>query len=743
MLPSWPWAVVLCLACVLALLSRAPLAIAFLLGIAWAWGNAANRLSDDLPLELEGVDVVVSGHIASLTDALGQDPQFEFDVSAPPAVPSRIRLSWYDNAASPAVGEEWQFVVRLKRRSGFANPGGFDYEGQLFRSGIGASGYIREDARNHKMAPASPRYAVLRLRSWISRRIAAAVGTDPMLGLLQGLAVGDTRAIPSEQWRVFSATGTTHLLAISGLHISMIATLLAWAGAAIVHWPAAQRRRCNSVRGRAIGGLCGAIAYSLLAGMSVPTQRTLLMLCLYFAALWLRRSTSIGHALGVALIGVLLLDPFAPLAAGAWLSFVAVAVILLAASGRLRGAGLLGDFTRVQMAVSIGLIPVVIGTFGMLSLISPLANVLAVPFFTVLLVPLVLAGSLAAAVSMPAGAVVLGATARLLHWCWPALQWLAELPLATWHFPELPVLPHAALVLGALLFVLPGLWMTRWAALLLCVPALAYRPPVPAAGEFRLTLLDVGQGLSAVVRTRGHVLVFDTGPAFRSGRDAGELVVLPYLHSQGVRRIDILMISHGDLDHRGGMLSLARGMPVDVLLAGPSLRWPAAGRIPSMRRCERGQRWNWDGVAFEILHPLHGDPAQDHVASNESSCVLRLSASGGSVLLTGDIQRDSESVLTGNGLPTTQIVVAAHHGSRTSSTPGFVAATHASWTLFAAGYRNRWDFPKTEVVRRWQGSGAHTLTTIESGAIEFEITRRGLLGPQQYRHDHRHYWSAR
>jgi competence protein ComEC len=376
-------------------------------------------------------------------------------------------------------------------------------------------------------------------------------------------------------------------------------------------------------------------------------------------------------------------------------------------------------------------------------LISPLANVLAVPFFTLLLVPLVLVGSLAAAVSMSAGAVVLGATVRLLHWCWPALQWLAELPLATWHFPKLAALPYAALVLGSLLFVLPGLWMTRWAALLLCVPALAYRPPAPAAGEFRLTLLDVGQGLSAVVRTRGHVLVFDAGPAFRSGRDTGELVVLPYLYSQGVRHIDTLTISHGDLDHRGGMLSLMRGMPVAVLLAGPSLRWPAAGLVPRMRRCERGQRWNWDGVAFEILHPLPRDAAQSDVVSNESSCVLRVSSAGGSVLLTGDIQSGSESVLTDNGLPQTQIVVAAHHGSRTSSTPGFVAATRAGWALFAAGYRNRWDFPKPEVVRRWQSSGARTLTTIESGAIEFEITRRGLLGPQQYRRDHRHYWSAR
>ena len=737
---TWPWAVLLCVALVLLLLLRIPAAVALLLGIAWAWGNAASRLAEDLPAGLEGVDLVVRGHVASLTDIAGQDPQFEFDVAAAPrAIPGRIRLAWYDNTAHPAVGEEWEFVVRLKRRTGFANPGGFDYEGQLFRNGIGASGYVRADGRNRRLAEASTRYAVLRVRAWISRRLATAVGANPMLGILQGLAVGDTHAISADQWRVFSATGTTHLLAISGLHISMIATLFAWAGGAVVFWPAAQRHRLNAIHGQVVGGLCGAIAYSMLAGLSVPTQRTLLMLCLYFVARWRRRETSVGHALGLALVGVLLFDPFAPLAPGAWLSFAAVAVILLGVSGRLTAAGVLGNFNRVQLAVTIGLMPVLIGAFGTLSLISPLANALAVPFFTVLLVPLVLIGTFAAAISLSAGAMVLGCAARLLQWCWPALQWLADLPLATWHFPRIPPLQYAALILGSLLFVLPGIWATRWTALLLCLPALGFRPPAPAAGEFRLTLLDVGQGLSAVVRTHGHVLIFDTGPAFRTGRDTGELVVVPYLHSQGLRRIDTLMISHGDLDHRGGMASIVKGVPVMQLLAGPSLRLPSADMLPDMQRCERGQRWSWDGVEFEILHPLH----QQYALSNESSCVLHISGVGGSALLTGDIQSGSEAALVSGGLARTDIVVAAHHGSRTSSTAGFVDATRPGWALFAAGYRNRWDLPKPEVVRRWRDSGARTLATSESGAIEIDVTNVGVRTPAQYRRDHQHYWSAR
>jgi competence protein ComEC len=745
-LPAWPWIVVLCLALLGFLMLRAPWAIALLLGIAWAWGNAASRLAEDLPVALEGVDLLVRGYVASLTDASAPDPQFEFDViEAPRAVPPRIRLAWYDDSRHftarkrPMAGEQWQFVVRLKRRGGFANPGGLDYEGQLFRTGIGASGYVRADERNVLQANGSARYAVLRIRSWISQRVASASGATPMLGILQGLAVGDTHAITPDQWRAFSATGTTHLLAISGLHISMVATLLAWAGGAVVRWPAAQRYRIDVIHGQVIGGLCGAIVYSLLAGLSVPTQRTLLMLCLYFVARWWRRETSVGNALGLALIGVLLFDPFAPLAPGAWLSFAAVAVILLSVSGRLGASGVLGNFGRVQAAVTIGLMPVLIGAFGSMSLISPVANILAVPFFTLLLVPLILVGAGAAAISLPAGALVLGLVVKLLQWCWPAIQWLADLKLATWHFPLLTPLPYAALVVGSLLFVLPGIWPTRWVALLLCVPALGFRPPPPLAGEFRLTVLDVGQGLSAVVRTHAHVLVFDAGPAFRSGRDTGELVVLPYLYSQGVHRIDTLMVSHGDLDHRGGMVSIIKGMPVAQLLAGPSVRAPAPDLFSGMQPCERGQRWRWDGVEFEVLHPLR----QQYALSNESSCVLRISGAGGSALLTGDIQSGSEAALVSAGLSDSDIVVAAHHGSRTSSTAGFVDATRPAWVLFAAGYRNRWDFPKPQVVSRWREGGARTLATIDSGAIEIVVTAAGVQLPMQYRRDHRHYWSAR
>lgn len=708
---------------------------AFVLGLGWAWVNAAARLADDLPAALEGADLLVRGHIASLPDTADADPQFEFNVSAAqPGVPPRIRLAWYDHDARPQPGELWQFVVRLKRRNGFANPGGFDHEGHLFRQGINATGYIRNDARNRRLAPASAMYAVARTRAWIARRQATAVGNDPMLGILQGLAIGDTQTMSADQWRVFAATGTTHLMAISGLHISMIAALAAWVGGGVARWRLAQRYRLTAIHGQVLCGGLAAIIYSTLAGLSVPTQRTLVMLCIYFAARAWRRELGVGNALGISLIGVLLIDPFAPLAAGAWLSFGAVAVILLAVSGRLVPEGNLRSFARVQLAITIGLMPLLISAFGSVSLIAALANAIAIPVFTLLLVPLVLLGTVVAALWLPAGAVVLGFTTQLLKWSWPALEWLSRLPLAMWHLPQLPVLVYAALLAGALLLVMPGIWPTRAVAILLCVPALTWRPATPGHGEFSLVLLDVGQGLAAVVHTRSHVLVYDTGPAFRTGRDTGELVVLPYLRSQGVRRIDTLMVSHGDLDHQGGMRSIASAMPVAQVLAGPSVK----RRLPQSRPCRRGQRWSWDGVDFEVLHPA----AMQYTGDNDSSCVLRVSAAGGSVLLTGDIQSDGEAALVAAGLAHADIVIAPHHGSRTSSTAAFVAATRPSLVLFPAGYRNRWGFPKQDVIDRWRAAGAQTLSTPDSGAIEVRVNAASPQPARQFRIEHRHYWSA-
>lgn len=737
-LPALHWALLIVPAVAVALTSKKrPLywLAAVLCGVLWAWSHAALRLAADLPASLEGQDILLRGYIASLP-GFDVDPQFVLHVAdGVPHMPSRVRLTWYRAPTRPQVGEQWQLLVRLKRRNGFANPGGFDYEGHLFREGVGATGYVRDDGRNRRLQSPSTLYAVDRMRAWIGARMAAAVGKEQMLGILQGLAIGDTQAMNAQQWQVFGATGTTHLMAISGLHIGMIAMAAAWCGGFIVRCRRAQRFGWTAMHGQVIAGLSAALVYSVLAGLSIPTQRTLIMLCIYFALRWQRRTLAFGQSLGLALIAVLLVDPFAPLAVGAWLSFGAVVVLVAALSGRVGREGIIANFARVQLAVTIGLVPLLLASFGNLSLVAPFANVVAVPLFTLLIVPSVLIGTVAAALHPILGAIVFRVPLWVLDASWPMFQALADRSMSVWHAPQPSWPVFAALLCGVLLLIVPAIWPVRLVGLLLCLPIVCYRAPTPQPGMFELTVLDVGQGLSAVVRTHSHVLLYDTGPTFQSGRSAADLAVLPFLRHQGVRHLDMLVISHGDQDHSGGMRAVLDGMPVQTLMLGPSVKETLRHHV----RCERGQQWSWDGVSFTVLHPERS-ASQGALRDNDSSCVVLIRGRDGTTLLTGDIESEAERVLLEHGVPRVDVVVAPHHGSKTSSSSLFVAATRPDVTIFSTGYRNRWRLPRAEVVERWQRAGARTFDTSVGGAVTATFAA-GEVQVREQRHTRRRYWS--
>lgn len=728
-LPSLSFTWVLLIVLALAARWRALFLVSVAIGFAWAWGHAQIRLAGDLATHLEGQDSSVQGYIGSLPENNAGDVRFVLHtIDAHRGIPSKMLLTWYRAPSVPVVGESWQFIVRLKRRNGFSNPGGFDYEGHLFAEGIGATGYVKDDTRNRRVSAAEG-ISVDRLRGWMAERIQLAAPKTQMLGVLQGLAIGDTREMTSEQWEVFAKTGTIHLMAISGLHITMLAALAAWLGGCVIQVRGAQARGWSVVEGQVIAGGVAALGYALLAGLSLPTQRTLVMLSLYFLSRWCRRDLPIGHALGLAVTALLVVDPFAPLSVGAWLSFGAVAVIVISMSGRLRRENTVRSFTRVQLALSIGLVPVLLGAFGSLSMISPFANAIAVPLFTGIIVPCVLVGALGAAIHPALGTVPLKLAAWMLEALWRALDVLAELPLAMMHFPEPSLIAFAALLIGAALFVLPGWWPTKLLGMLLCVIPLMARVPGPAIGEFRISVLDVGQGLAVVVRTHSHVALFDAGPAFQSGRDAADFAVLPYLRTRGVRTLDALIVSHADMDHRGGLETVMSELRVKELYVGPSMKAFDA------RICARGERWTWDEVTFEFLHP-----AQDFSDSdNETSCVLRVESKFGAALLTGDIEARGEQALIDDDLKPAEIVVVPHHGSRTSSSEAFVEASGAQVAIFSAGYRNRWGMPKTQIVERWRQSGARVLSTSHSGAIEIEVGASFEL--DEHRKEGRRYWS--
>lgn len=740
-LPASRWLAVPIMVCVVAAALRRRRGMTVVLcaamGVTWAWTHGAMRLADALPPGTVQVDADVVGYVASTLGGDAQGVRFAFDVvESEPRVPSRIELTWYDSAVRPAPGEQWRLRVRVRPPRGFANPGGSDYAATLWRKAVGATGYVRDGARdgdgNRRLAAADWRYAVLRVRADISNRIERALPDSPHVGIVQGLTVGDTHRIDSRQWRVFAATGTTHLMAISGLHVGMVAALAAWLGGALARRLRLQARRIAVVDVQSLCGMSAAVCYAALAGFSVPTQRALVMLLVYFGARVSRRQISVTHGFGLALCGVLLIDPFAPLSPGFWLSFGAVAAIFLATTGRLAQPHWIANYAQLQAAVSIGLMPFLIGAFGAVSLISPLVNLAAIPFYTFLVVPIALLGSFLLPVSDGLGGAILQLGALLLEWSWPVLQWAADLSLAMWYLPKLPLWAAALLSLGCALSIAPGMSATRLAGAMLCLPALTWQPAHPQAGEFEFAVLDVGQGLAAVVMTRSHALVYDAGPSFRSGRDTGEMVVLPYLRSRGVRRIDTLVVSHGDDDHAGGARSVLAAMPVTRVLAGPSVKL-AHPVIP----CGRGQTWRWDEVTFTVLHPEAGDAWR----RNDSSCVVRIDGRFGSVMLLGDIEREAEAQLTASGpMRPADIVVMPHHGSRTSSTLELVGALRPRIAVASAGYGNRWGFPKDDVVARWREVGARTMSTADSGAIEFSITSDSDVTVREYRAMHRAYW---
>lgn len=676
-------------------------------GAALAAYSADSVLVQRLPAALDGEVFEIAGRVVGLVERDGRRQRFLFQVESGThggrevALPRRIRLSLYDNL-EVAPGERWRWQVKLRRPRGFANPGTFDYERWLFVNRIGATGYVRDAQSAERLEPAAGQW-----RTAIAARVAALV-EGPAAGLLRGLATGDRRGISDAQWELLRVTGTAHLMAISGLHIGLVAGLGLFATGFL-------RRRLAPHAPLAwppLAGLALATAYGALAGFTLPVQRALAGAAVLLCALACRRAVASGHAFGLALTLVLLLDPLAPLGAGFWLSFGAVAAILYLLAGRRPQRSTLHRAVRVQLGLFVLLAPLTAVVFGQVPVVSPLANAVAIPLFGFAVVPLVLAGVVLLA--WPAASAKLFAAAGwLLERLLACLEWLAGLdPGVT---PALPGAGAVALALVGLLAVaapraVPGCALAPWLLLPAAWPMIAGPSgPPPLAVHF----LDVGQGSAIVVETASHTLVYDAGPRFGSS-DAAAMVVVPFLETRG-RRPGEIMISHGDSDHAGGLATLHGRYP-DARVSGRTRRYDASD-------CA-GRRWQWDGVHFAVLHP----PVTDPHTNNNASCVLSITHGKHSVLLTGDIEAEGEARLLRDKSRQLKadVVLIPHHGSLTSSTPRFVAATGARLAIAAAGHGNQWDFPRDVVVERWRDAGAEVLSTGESGAITLVFDGDGM-----------------
>jgi len=721
-------------------------------GFYWAALLAAHRMADELPHRWEGEDIRVVGVVASLPQLFERGVRFEFDVEtvAPEAarVPSRIALSWYGSwhrdvgpASLPVVhaGERWALTVRLRRPHGTANPHGFDYEAWLLERGIRATGYVRPaDAQQRIDAfVARPGYAVERLRERIRTRLFEALDGEPYAGVIAALVMGDQRAISQEQWTVFTRTGVNHLMSISGLHVTMMSALMF----TLVH--ALWRRSARLVlwlparRAAVLAGFVAALSYAGIAGYAVPAQRTVYMLAVMAIALWSGRMISAGTVLAAALLVVNVLDPWAALSPGFWLSFGAVAVILYVCVGPVHPPHWAIAWARTQWAVTIGLIPLLLAMFQQVSASSPIANAIAIPVVSLAIVPLALAGT-----PLPFDALLHFAHG-LMAVTMMFLQWLAQVPASVWQQHAPPPWTVALAAAGIVWMLLPRGVPGRWVGGVALVPLFAVVPAGPAPGALSIAVLDVGQGLAVVVRTSKHALLYDAGPLYSAQADSGSRIVVPYLRASGIRALDGMIVSHADNDHAGGAGSVLAAVPVAWLVSSLPEASPLHQTVARSVRCQAGQRWTWDGVSFEVLHPDEASYAVDRLKTNDRSCVLRVHAADTRVLLTGDAEARSERAMLARAPErlSAEILVAPHHGSTTSSTPEFIAAVRPHTSIFTVGYRNRFGHPRPEVVQRYVDAGSRILRSDRHGAVLIEIDAAGTRLDLQ-RVLRRRYWQA-
>ncbi len=715
---------------------------AALAGFAWASAYGQLRVADRLPAALEGRDLVVTGVIASLPQPFERGVRFDLDVEAARLadgaavrVPSRISLSWFNGYTR----EDFQAVqpVRAGERWRLANPFGFDFEGWLTERGIGATGYVRPKGPRERLDALVPRpaYVVERAREDIRRRFLEALPEGRYTGVLVALAIGDQRAILTQDWDVFTRTGIGHLMSISGLHVTMISGFFA----ALVGFAWRRSERLTLAlparKAAALAAVAAALAYTLLAGFQVPAQRTLYMIAVVALALWFDRLESSSRVLAAALLIVLLLDPLAVTAPGFWLSFAAVAAILYVAAGRAADRHWLAGAARTQWAVTLGLAPLAVALFQQVSIISPIANAIAIPAVSFVVTPLALLATV-----LPAQ-WLLPLAHGVLELMMAGLDRLALVPGAVWQ-QHAPVGWAVALALGGALWMLaPRGVPARWVGALLLLPLLLAPPALPR-GTAEIAVLDVGQGLAVVVRTRSYTMVYDAGPRYSLEADAGNRVVVPYLRGAGGTAVDALVVTHDDIDHAGGAASVMRVFPASALYtsvdaASPLVAGSASFRLP----CRAGQRWRWDDVEFEVLYPADAAHA-DARHANDRSCVVRVSAGGKVALLTGDVEEAAERALlaSASGALRADIALVPHHGSRTSSTAAFVAAVSPRFAVVPVGYRNRFGHPRPDVLDRYVAAGARILRTDRDGALSFRIGAEGVA-VARHRDAARRYWS--
>ena len=736
--------------------------LCFVSGLLWT-ALYIRQVVPPLDLEqIEGQTIRVTGEIASLPKKDHIKVQFIFNIHSremtytggqPQAFKAKVYLSWYggsrygSNSIRETVkaGQTWQLDIRLKHNNGLMNPGAFDYEQWLFQNHIQATGYVRKGKLlSSEQAPCS----LSGLRQKLADTLDRVLADNPYKGLFKALAIGSRADISPPQWQLLMRTGTNHLIAISGLHIGLFAAL---SGAVVFFfW---RRMTCLNLRlpafmAASVSALLAAVVYAALAGFAIPTQRALLMLSVIFAAIMLGRTYYPSYVLLSALLLVLLIDPLSSLSFGFWLSFSAVAVIVMAVSSRLASAqgrtAKMSALVRIQMVVFSGLLPLTVIFFNRFSVVAPVANLVAVPLMSLFIIPLTLAAAALSLISETLAGMVFNGLVYPLDMLFSYLRFLDNFSFNVFYIPGFSLLA-GFLLIAVLWLLMPRGWPGKTAGLLLFLPLFFTPIEKPESGTIRLTMLDVGQGLAMAVQTRKHSLLFDTGDNYSPRFNMADSVIIPFLNYRGITHIDRLIISHTDRDHAGSFQPLYEGFNIKSVISGEADSSIFNGY--PVNSCQSGQHWIWDGVRFEILSPAPplskiGLASRSLKNNNNLSCVLLITTARHTrYLLTGDIEKQVERhLLVHYPELKADVLQVPHHGSNTSSGTAFINQLKPKIALFSYGYRNRFHHPSEKVVQKYRKKAIKIYTTV-NGAIDIQPDiPNNSLSVIQYRELKQRFW---
>lgn len=690
--------------------SRSIQLLIFVLGFAWMAvfsNHILNHRVDNIYLN-KPINVV--GTIAGLPKILPQKINFVFNVEQP--FKAKIKLSWYgENLEKIKSGSVWQLLIKIKHNNGYQNIGGFDYEKWLFYEQIDATGYVRKSIENKQISAGN--LSIDRIRQ-NTRDSLSFLKKLEFGGVINALIIGDRSLISKDNWELFKATNTTHLTVISGLHIGLISGLVFLLAQFLWRLCMPCMLRLPAQVFGAYFGLLSAFLYTLIAGFSIPTGRAFIMAAVVFVSLILRRHHNIWQLYGLALILVLLNNPLSIFSAGFWLSFYVVGVIIYS-TGQHKNKSYWYRMGYLQLLISIATLPLIAWFFASGSVLSPVANLVAIPIFSFIVTPLSLIGALLNSSGLvDIAQLVFEAVNQVLIGLGYFLAYLVQFDFNHWHYAQTSVLDLSIFILAILIAISPAGLKLRWLSILILALMLLTPTAKIDKNSVLISVLDVGQGLANIVQTQNHILLFDTGAAYRSGFNMGEAVITPFLRAQQIRHLDKIIISHGDNDHIGGLTSVLSAFNVGEILSSVPHKITQKTTL-----CQAGQSWEWDGVLFEMLNPVKNT----HFTGNNASCVLKISTHKYSILLTADIERGAERQLIKNfpNKLNSDIMLSPHHGSKTSSGIDFLQTVAPEFIIISSGYQNRFNHPAKKITHRYNANNISFINTNCAGQIQIKL----------------------